>query len=42
MTQGYLPICEAIHDEVISLPAGSHIGLFQVEKVFSAIREFFQ
>jgi len=40
MKQGNLPISEAIHNEVLSLPIGPHIRPSQVEKVTSAIREF--
>jgi dTDP-4-amino-4,6-dideoxygalactose transaminase len=40
MKQGSLPISEAIHNEVLSLPIGPHVAPSQVEKVISAIREF--
>ena len=42
MRRGNLLICEAIHDEVIGLPAGRDTGLFQVVKDDLAIRELFQ
>jgi dTDP-4-amino-4,6-dideoxygalactose transaminase len=40
LKQGDLPISEAIHNEVLSLPIGPHIAPSQVERVISAVREF--
>lgn len=40
--EGSLPITEAIHREVLSLPMGPHLRLQHAQMVIEAVREFFE
>jgi dTDP-4-amino-4,6-dideoxygalactose transaminase len=41
-TEGSMPLTEAIHREVLSLPMGPHLRLQQAQMVIEAVREFFE
>jgi dTDP-4-amino-4,6-dideoxygalactose transaminase len=40
--EGSMPLTEAIHREVLSLPMGPHLRLQQAQMVIEAVREFFE
>jgi dTDP-4-amino-4,6-dideoxygalactose transaminase len=41
-TEGSMPLTEAIHREVLSLPMGPHLRLQHAQMVIEAVREFFE